>query len=87
MAPINVHVRGTVSSDSAEMLLHAVIARVGIVRLGDFLGADALASGALVPVLSDCHHGDPQPITALISPERQSIPRIRAFVDFLKSIF
>jgi len=55
------------------------------VRFGDFLGEAALADGCLVSVLDDCHDDDPQPITALILPGRQSIPRVRAFVDFLKS--
>jgi hypothetical protein len=38
-----------------------------------------------VSLLDDCHDLDPQPITALVLPGRQSIPRVRALVDFLKS--
>lgn len=83
-ARIGVAVRGSVSSDSADALLRAAIAGAGVVRFGDFLGADALASGALVPLLTDSHDDDPQPITALVAPGRQSIPRVRAFLDFLK---
>jgi DNA-binding transcriptional LysR family regulator len=55
------------------------------VRFGDFLGEAALKDGRLVPVLAHCHDPDPQPITALILPGRQNIPRVRAFVDFLKA--
>lgn len=84
---INVPVSGTLSSDSAATLLHAAIAGAGIIRLGDFLGAEALANGQLVPLLSNCHDDDPQPITALVAPGRQAIPRVRAFVDFLKATF
>jgi DNA-binding transcriptional LysR family regulator len=78
-------VRGSVSCDSADVLLDLALAGVGLVRFGDFLGEAALADGRLVAVLDDCHDQDPQAITALILPGRQSIPRVRAFVDFLKA--
>lgn len=83
--PLKVRVEGTFTSDSAETLLHAAVAGVGIIRLGDFLGAEALASGRLVQVLADTHCPMKQPINALIQPGRQSVPRIRALLDFLKS--
>ena len=82
---IDIAASGSIMSDSAEFLLYAAIAGVGIVRLGDFLGADALASKKLIPILVDTHFSDPQPITALVAPGRQSIPRIRAFIDFLRA--
>ncbi len=82
---IDVSVSGSVKSDSAESLLRMAIAGAGIIRLGDFLGEDALADGRLVPLLEGCHDPDPQPITALITPGRLKIPRIRAFIDFLKA--
>lgn len=78
-------VRGSVSCDNADVLLDLAMAGVGLVRLGDFLGEAALADGRLVSLLDDCHDVDPQPITALILPGRQSIPRVRALIDFLKS--
>ena len=77
--------KGNVTSDSAELLLDLALAGVGILRLGDFLGEAALAQGQLIPLLADCHDDDPQPITALLLPDRQSIPRVRALVDFLKA--
>ncbi len=83
----DVHVSGSVKSDSADALLDMAVAGAGLIRLGDFLGADALASGKLVPVLADCHFDDPQPISALVLPGRQAIPRVRAFVDFIRSEF
>jgi DNA-binding transcriptional LysR family regulator len=78
-------VRGSVSCDSADVLLDLAVAGIGLVRFGDFLGEAALADGRLVSLLGECHDPDPQPITALILPGRQSIPRVRALVDFLKS--
>jgi DNA-binding transcriptional LysR family regulator len=77
--------KGNVTSDSAELLLDLALAGMGILRLGDFLGESALAQGQLIPLLADCHDDDPQPITALLLPDRQSIPRVRALVDFLKA--
>lgn len=81
---IKVSVSGTITSDSAETLLRAAVAGVGIIRLGDFLGAEALASGQLCSVLTDTHIRSEQPITALVQPGRQSLPRVRALLDFLR---
>ncbi|NGX95776.1 MAG: LysR family transcriptional regulator [Candidatus Afipia apatlaquensis] len=80
-----VPVKGSVSCDSADLLLDLAIAGAGIVRLGDFLGEAALADGRLVPLLSAFHDEDASPITALVLPGRQNIPRIRVLIDFLKS--
>lgn len=77
--------KGNVTSDSADLLLDLALAGVGVLRFGDFLGEAALARGELVPLLADCHDDDPQPLTALLLPDRQSIPRVRALVDFLKA--
>jgi DNA-binding transcriptional LysR family regulator len=77
--------RGSVSCDSADVLLDLAVAGVGLARFGDFLAEAAIADGRLKPLLEDCHDPDPQPITALILPGRQSIPRVRALIDFLKS--
>ena len=83
--PVSVKVRGQLASDSAETLLRAAVSGAGIIRLGDFLGAEALASGQLVPLLTRFHETGRQPITALVQPGRQSLPRIRAILGFLKS--
>jgi len=79
-------VRGSISCDSADLLLDLALAGTGIVRLGDFLGQEAIDDGRLVPLLADCHDDDPSPITALILPGRQNIPRVRAFLDALKAM-
>jgi DNA-binding transcriptional LysR family regulator len=77
------NVKGSVTTDSAELLLDLALAGLGIVRFGDFLAEDALADGRLVPLLQEHHLTDPQPITALMPPGRQTLPRVRATVDFL----
>lgn len=78
-------VKGALSCDSADMLLDLALAGGGIIRLGDFLGEAALAQGRLVALLGACHDDEPMPISALVLPGRQAIPRVRAFVDFLKA--
>ena len=82
---IKINVKGQLTSDSAETLLQAALSGAGIIRLGDFLGARSLASGRLVPILTKTHDPSEQPITALIQPGRQSVPRVRALLKFLKS--
>jgi DNA-binding transcriptional LysR family regulator len=82
---VMVPVKGSVTCDSASLLLDLALAGTGIVRLGDFLGEEALADGRLVPLLADCHDEDPMPITALVLPGRQNIPRVRAFIDAMKA--
>ncbi len=82
---IKVTVSGNLHSNSAETLLHAALSGAGMIRLGDFLGADALASEQLVPILTETHDQTEQPISALVQAGRQSVPRIRALLDFLKS--
>ena len=81
----DIKVSGPVSSDSADVLLHLAIEGAGIIRLGDFLGEAALSEGRLVELFADNHHNDPKPLTALVLPHRKNIPRVRAFVVFLKA--
>jgi DNA-binding transcriptional LysR family regulator len=76
-------VKGSVSSDSADMLLDLAVSGIGIIRLGDFLGEAALSAKQLVPLLENCHDDDATPLSALMPPGRQNVPRVRAFVDFL----
>jgi DNA-binding transcriptional LysR family regulator len=80
---VQMSVKGSVTTDSADLLLDMALAGLGIVRFGDFLAEDAIADGRLVPLLQDFHITDPQSITALMPPGRQNLPRVRAAVDFL----
>lgn len=77
-------VKGNVTCDSAEVVLDMALAGIGIARFGDFLAERAVADGRLVPLLQNCHDTDPTPLSALVLPGRQGIPRVRAVIDFLK---
>lgn len=80
----DIKVSGPISSDSADVLLHMAIEGAGIIRFGDFLGAEALQAGRLRELFSGEHDDDPKPLTALVLPNRHHVPRVRAFLDFLK---
>jgi DNA-binding transcriptional LysR family regulator len=76
-------VKPAVTCDNADILAEMALAGMGIVRLGSFVIDDALADGRLKPLLVDYHVSETVPITALMPPGRQHLPRVRAFVDFL----
>jgi DNA-binding transcriptional LysR family regulator len=76
-------VSGSVASDNAEVLRDLALSGLGIVRLLGFVVEDAIADGRLVPLLTDVHASETVPISALMPPGRQRVPRIRAFVDFV----
>ena len=77
-------VKGNVTCDSAEVVLDMALAGIGIARFGDFLAERAIADGRLIPLLQDCHDPDATPLSALVLPGRQNIPRVRAMIEFLK---
>jgi DNA-binding transcriptional LysR family regulator len=88
------HAEGTVvplqvqphmQSDSAVLLRNLAVAGLGIVRLADFVVADAVEAGRLVPLLEDRHHAEDFPIWAIYPPAERVPPRLRAFVDFVAS--
>lgn len=81
-----VTIRPRLRADSAMMLRALAIGGAGLVRLGDFVVADALSDGRLVAVLGDRHHSEPVPIHALTLPGPKPPPRVRAFVDFLATL-
>jgi DNA-binding transcriptional LysR family regulator len=78
-------VSGSVTSDSADVLLDLAIAGIGIVRLGDFLGREAIQEGKIISLLEGQHDEDATPINVLMPPGRQHVPRVKAFVDFLQA--
>ena len=78
-----VSVKPAVTCDNADILAEMALSGLGIVRLASFVIEDAIHEGRLKPLLVDCHVSEPVPITALMPPGRQHLPRVRAFIDFL----
>ena len=78
-----VQIRANVSSDSADSVRDMAVAGMGIARLARICVARHLADGTLVPVLEDVHADQSVPLSAIMLPERQRDPRVRAFIDHL----
>ena len=81
-----VDIAGRYHANDVDVLRAAAIAGEGLVALFDFLVADALASGALVQVL-EAHPLTTRPIHALYPKNRQLLPKVGVFLDFLAEIF
>jgi DNA-binding transcriptional LysR family regulator len=82
-----VPIDGSVAANNAETILRLAINGVGITRLTDIIVGPALASGALVPILTDWHHVEPVPLVATYPSSRNLTAKVRAMIDFLVEEF
>jgi DNA-binding transcriptional LysR family regulator len=82
-----VHIDGNVVANNAETVLQLALNGVGITRLTDVIVGSALASGALVPILTDWHHVEPVPLVATYPSGRHLTAKVRAMIDFLVAEF
>jgi DNA-binding transcriptional LysR family regulator len=80
-------VSGSFRSSDGTTLFQLCVAGVGVMRLAEHLAIPAIKSKALVPILSDYQAPDDTAIHVLYLPERQVVPRIRAFVDYFIQVF
>jgi DNA-binding transcriptional LysR family regulator len=83
----NVEIAPRVTTDSADAALQLALHGAGIVRLGDLLLAEPIRRGLLVPLLTDVHHVEPLPLSALYLAGRHRLPKVRVFLDFLVERF
>jgi DNA-binding transcriptional LysR family regulator len=76
-------VEGPLRANNGELIRDAAVAGLGIVRLPDFIVAEALGGGQLVTVLEEFL---PMAVTvyAVYPQHRQSSVAVRAFVEFLR---
>lgn len=70
------------TADAIQPLQEMAEAGLGIALLPDFIIAEALAAGRLVKVLEKNIH-DPRTVSVLWPSSRQSLPKIKTFVDFM----
>ncbi|MEO8385465.1 MAG: LysR family transcriptional regulator [Betaproteobacteria bacterium] len=82
-----IEVKGNVSANNAETLLQLAATGVGIIRLSDVIVSDGIRAGWLKPILTDVHHREPLPLSALYLPGKHKSPRVAAFVNFLVETF
>jgi DNA-binding transcriptional LysR family regulator len=83
----SVEVPSAIHVNNADAVLKLAIAGAGIARLNEFIVAEALRAGQLVPVLRDFHCAEPEAMLALFPAMRQRLPRVAAMLDFLADRF
>lgn len=81
-----VAVRGNLELDHGGHLLDAARAGVGVVQVLDFMAKRALASGELSE-LFQAHSTAGPGVFAVMAPERQKSPNVRAFLELLREAF
>lgn len=81
-AKSGMHVKGQTLTDNSAVLLHMVRHGVGIARLMDIVAAPWVKAGELIPLLRGSFDVQDIPVYAVMLPERQRLPKIRACVDF-----
>ena len=73
--------------DNSEAALRLALNGGGIIRLGDLIVAEPVASGLLVPLLTGVHYAEPLRLSALYLEGRHRLPKVRVFLDFLSERF
>lgn len=81
---VSLDLRGSVESNSSELLRLLACQGLGIVRLSEFVVGHDLATGTLVPVLLELQVDAEEPVFAVYASKRNISPRVKAFLDFLE---
>lgn len=81
--------RGWITTSNVHRaVVHALaLAGHGVMRVLDWADLPELASGALVPALTDWESSEGPPVNLLYSASTRRIPRARAFIDFATDLF
>jgi DNA-binding transcriptional LysR family regulator len=82
-----ISVQGNFRSTDGTTLFQLCVAGMGIMRLAEHLALPAIQRGDLVQLLSDYQAKDDTAIHIVYLPERQLVPRIRAFIDYFVEVF
>lgn len=86
MSEAHIAVTGNFASDNNDVLLAMAISGVGLVRLPEFIAADAIRAGRLRVVLPSI--ATFTPTTYVVYPERRHVAaRLRVFIDFVVAEF
>ncbi|MCY1169552.1 HTH-type transcriptional regulator DmlR [compost metagenome] len=78
----SVRVEPLVHANNGDLLRKLALAGGGIISQPDFIVADDLARGALVPLLEDWHRSESH-IYAVYLSRRFLSPKVRVFIDFM----
>jgi DNA-binding transcriptional LysR family regulator len=77
---------GRMDVDHGELLVEAAEAGAGVCQVLDFMARDAVREGRLVEVLAS-HRAPGPPVLAVHLPEKRALPRVRTFLDQLRTTF
>lgn len=80
-------VRGNFQSSNGLTLTQLCADGVGIMRMAEHVALPAISEGKLKLLLADFQAPDDTAIHAVFLPERELLPRIRVFVDYLVDVF
>jgi DNA-binding transcriptional LysR family regulator len=83
----HVEITPRVTTDNGEAALRLALEGAGIVRLSDMMVGTPVRGGLLVPLLTDIHHTEPLPVSALYLAGRHRLPKVRVFLEFLVKQF
>lgn len=78
-----VAVKGKIKSSNGLALMNMCYQGVGIMRMAEHVALPAIKNGLIEEVLVDYHIKNDSGIYAVFLPERELIPRIRVFVDYM----
>jgi DNA-binding transcriptional LysR family regulator len=84
---LDVRVGGRLRSDDGELLRHAALEGIGLLRIARSRVADELRAGALLPILVDYDSGNDAAIWAVYPSNRYLLPKLRVFLEFLSEWF
>jgi DNA-binding transcriptional LysR family regulator len=79
--PRELRVTGTLRTDDTAIVLAMALAGLGIARINATIAAPHVAAGRLEPLLAEFIGEPTSPVCAVMLPERQRLPKVRACVD------
>ena len=82
-----VEIMPRVTTDNGEAAMRLALGGAGIARLADVIIGEPIRSGLLVPLLTDVHHTELLPLSAIYLAGRHRLPKVRVFLDFLVEQF
>lgn len=82
-----VRVAGRFRTNDAETMHSAVLSGLGIAHMPTFLVGPDLSSGRLVPIFQDANNSQSASMNVYFPRAKNSLPKIRVFVDFLVALF
>ncbi|MDA7428648.1 LysR family transcriptional regulator [Primorskyibacter aestuariivivens] len=84
---VTFHAQSRLRGNQGMSLFQMCLAGMGVMRVAEHLARPAIREGRLVQLLPDLRPADDTAIQAVFLPERQIVPRIRSFVDFVADAF